>query len=393
LKLIKNRVMLRVFLYLIDLKASYEVNKDIFNAFYEEKESRVLNRGQLLSIIKQNRLAKRQSNLSTLGASRILEELVNMNYIQESTNELGLEKYINQFLINKGKIYTRASPISDFLYEDIQSVISTIKYLRKIKINSPIPFNEFKLTEILWIKENQRRFSCYALSKEGLKLREEIYELFNNSIQINENGEIKNKSIKQIYHNTCFNVLKMRAEINNFRVSIERAQKLLQQKLNECSTIRGKSLQEILYNMEKSDKVEQIKEDIQDLININLFIKMTYGDLARFNAKLQEFVKNLKNIIELQKGIFEKTDFPKAVQNMYENFKNMQKTFKIPRLLTYQQWLEVQRMEEDPKLSRDQEAAATEILTYSFKDILNSIDRIYELKFNIEEYIERGIGL
>ena len=388
IKLLKSRVMLRVFKYLYKLIQDFNNYKKLFVALYQDEHLKTLSRGQILQFIRE-----KNPEFTTVRASNVLNDFIRKKFIKTIKNSYGIEKYDNQFVIIKKKVFAKAAPIAEYLDEDIQSVISALKTLRRFTIRTTIllPFPLVKSTRE---PEKKKHTNSWTLSQEGINIGKYIISIFQDrapresksGLEASNNEPIM--TIGQIYEGTCSKILKKRTKINEFIKKLQGFQEALKVKLNECSTIRGRSIDEIYFNLSILEtENENNPTDMEDLINTIKFIKFNMGILAELKILLKDSSKNLQNILDAQKGVFDIEDFPKIVSKMYKNFNSLRKKFDIPKFYSFSQWNQLARQEKDVSFLQREVKSLDELVQIDFNQILN-VEHIYDLKSNIERFVE-----
>lgn len=383
LKLLKNRVILRDFHYLIELNQEYLKYPKLLQSLYEKTHINPLSRGQIISLIKED-----AQNFSTYRASTILNRLINRKIIKLNKGPYEIETYSSYYVIMGKKIHAKAQPIADFLKEDIQSVITALKSLKKINLKTTVPIS-IPLVTNKREKKGKREINCWTLTNEGLKIGGFIRKIFENPVKMEKNGKKVSKSIGILYDETCSEILEKRYTINSHLKRIDAIQNNLQTKFNECATIRGTTLNEILYELSNSKtKDKMLVEDTEILLETIKFIKSNIAFMAEIKMILKSYNKQLQNILDAQKGIFDIEDFPNVVLHLFNNLKNIKEEFFIPKLYDFEKWNALTPIEKDISISEKEKKSFSELIKVDYKSILDSIEHIYELKFNIENHLE-----
>jgi len=389
LKLLKNRILLRVFNYLFELNAIFKKYPELFQ-YFKENEKDSISRGEILDLIK-----KREPNLTIYKADRILNELVNKKIIKNLDSLNNVERYSGQFFISNGKVCVKATPIADYLNEEIQSIISALKNLNRFKVRASVLL-PFPLVTSFKDKKTKRETNAWTFTQEGLRIGYEIRKIFDDTIIFNEiskkedNSETLTYLTGDIYEKICSNILKRRNEMSEIIKKIEDIKESNQATLNECTMIRGKSIDEIRYILTNKDIInESIIDEVEDLLQTIKFIRFNIAILWELRDILKKSLKHLQHLLDAQKSVFIKSDFKKFVKTLYENFNNLKDEFIIPKIYGYEEWSAFSQRQKDASLYEKEKKSLDELKILDLSKVLN-IKRIYDLKFDIEKYLERN---
>ncbi|NVM53258.1 MAG: hypothetical protein HWN66_06105 [Candidatus Helarchaeota archaeon] len=387
LKLLKNRVLLRVFIRLFRLVQDYKNNPTLFQTLYKETktEGSALTRGQVITLIRESKKA-----LSTYWASTTFNRFMKEKIIERNGNTTGIETFLPRFELRKGVIYVKAAPLSDYLEEDIQSVISALKTLKKVRVKTTIPLSVQLVQSIQ--DSGSRKTKLWTLTEDGTKIGKNLIEILDRKIEVTREGEKVSQDLGTIYNDICVSLLQYRSTLFQIFPSIDDVQKIFRTKLNEISFIQGKSINEILFILSDSNNGNAaVREDAEILLETIKFIKFSMGVVAELRTILKNRQKQIKIILESQKGLFDVNDFPEIVQNMYREYQEVGVQYSIPKLYNFENWNGFSPVEKDKSLIQKERKSISELANFNFGPIINSIDHIYELKYNIEEYL-RGMN-
>lgn len=335
-KIIKNRVQLRVLVFLFISNRLFHKFQTFFNKLLEKTNSDLsinnkFDRSKIISYLQED-----TNPISTFRAVEIIKMLERYKLLIPIKKDNNLIHYYEISIdISKNNSIFRPSYIADYLNEDLQSIISALKSLRHIPLK-----DQGIAVQLVKKRKNSKG---WELLPRGEIIADKLSKnLGIDKFPFNYENKNGNNSIWDIFEEVCNTFLKLKQDISIFKQNLNQLQDFLNKIQSEISNVQWVSIERIAhfsdtvitkdYSEKVINTINAIKEDSKILLHFKTQIRILMSYIVEYSVIIRENLNKIKSQLESIRGVTSVDSFKENVENMKKNLENINIIVQLPDL-------------------------------------------------------------